>query len=200
MGRNCCITIERQYGSGGREVARILSERLGIPCYGRELLAVTAADNGISIEELKMLDEKRTGSLLHDLVLYAFRFQNYNKMQEPFDINKEVSDTIRRLARKGPCIFIGRCADFALDGECDVLKLFIYASSMEKRKRRICEVDDIAFEKAEEEIQKRDSQRSDYYHYFTGKNWGDMENYDACLNTSVLGYEGCADLIMKMME
>lgn len=127
MGRNCCITIERQYGSGGREVARILSERLGIPCYGRELLAVTAADNGISIEELKKLDEKRTGSLLHDLVLYAFRFQNYNKMQEPFDINKEVSDTIRRLARKGPCIFIGRCADFALDGECDVLKLFIYA-------------------------------------------------------------------------
>ena len=158
MGRNCCITIERQYGSGGREVARILSERLGIPCYGRELLAVTAADNGISIEELKKLDEKRTGSLLHDLVLYAFRFQNYNKMQEPFDINKEVSDTIRRLARKGPCIFIGRCADFALDGECDVLKLFIYASSVEKRKRRICEVDDIAFEKAEEEIQKRDSQ------------------------------------------
>ena len=187
MGRNCCITIERQYGSGGREVARILSERLEIPCYGRELLAVTAADNGISIEELKKLDEKRTGSLLHDLVLYAFRFQNYNKMQEPFDINKEVSDTIRRLARKGPCIFIGRCADFALDGECDVLKLFIYASS-------------IAFEKAEKEIQKRDSQRSDYYHYFTGKNWGDMENYDACLNTSVLGYEGCADLIMKMME
>ena len=59
MGRNCCITIERQYGSGGREVARILSERLGIPCYGRELLAVTAADNGISIEELKKLDEKR---------------------------------------------------------------------------------------------------------------------------------------------
>ena len=174
MGRNCCITIERQYGSGGREVARILSERLGIPCYGRELLAVTAADNGISIEELKKLDEKRTGSLLHDLVLYAFRFQNYNKMQEP--------------------------SDFALDGECDVLKLFIYASSMEKRKRRICEVDDIAFEKAEEELQKRDSQRSDYYHYFTGKNWGDMENYDACLNTSVLGYEGCADLIMKMME
>ena len=57
MGRNCCITIERQYGSGGREVARILSERLGIPCYGRELLAVTAADNGISIEELKKLDE-----------------------------------------------------------------------------------------------------------------------------------------------
>lgn len=101
MGRNCCITIERQYGSGGREVARILSERLGIPCYGRELLAVTAADNGISIEELKKLDEKRTGSLFHDLVLYAFRFQNYNKMQEPFDINKEVSDTIRRLARKG---------------------------------------------------------------------------------------------------
>ena len=124
-------------------MARILSERLGIPCYGRELLAVTAADNGISIEELKKLDEKRTGSLLHDLVLYAFRFQNYNKMQEPFDINKEVSDTIRRLARKGPCIFIGRCADFVLDGECDVLKLFIYASSMEKRKRRICEVDDI---------------------------------------------------------
>ena len=155
MGRNCCITIERQYGSGGREVARILSERLGIPCYGRELLAVTAADNGISIEELKKLDEKRTGSLLHDLVLYAFRFQNYNKMQEPFDINKEVSDTIRRLARKGPCIFIGRCADFALDGECDVLKLFIYASSMEKRKRRICEVDDIAFEKAEEETKVR---------------------------------------------
>ena len=154
-----------------------------------------------SIEELKKLDEKRTGSLLHDLVLYAFRFQNYNKMQEPFDINKEVSDTIRRLARKGPCIFIGRCADFALDGECDVLKLFIYASSMEKRKRRICEVDDIAFEKAEEEIQKKGQPEKRLLSlFYRKKTGGDMENYDACLNTSVLGYEGCGDLIIKMME
>lgn len=200
MSRNCCITIERQYGSGGREVAHILSERLGIPCYGQDILAVTAADNGISIGELEKLDEKRTGSLLHDLVLYAFRFQNYNKMQEPFDIHKEVSETIRKLAGKGPCIFIGRCADYALDGVCDTLKLFIYASSMEKRKRRICEVDQVAFEKAEEALRLRDSQRSDYYHYFTGRNWGDMNNYDACLNTSVWGYEGCADLILNMME
>lgn len=199
MGRDCCITIDRQYGSGGREVARILAERLGIPCYGQELLAITARDNGISLEELQKLDEKRTGSLLHDLVLYAFRFQNYNKMQEPFDINKEVCGTIRKLAKQGPCIFVGRCADFALEGVCDTLDLFIYASSMEERKARVCAADGVAPEKALEVIEKRDSQRSDYYHYFTGRNWSDMNHYDACLNTSAFGYEGCADLIMKML-
>lgn len=200
MGSKCCITIDRAYGSGGREVAHILSERLGMPCYGQELLAVTAADNGISLEELKKLDEKRTGSLLHDLVLYAFRFQNYNKMQEPFDINKEICATIRRLAEKEPCIFIGRCADFALEGVCRTLDLFIYATSMEERKERICRLDGVAPEKAEETIHKRDSQRSDYYHYFTGRNWSDMTHYDACLNTSAFGYEGCAKIIMRMME
>ena len=104
MGRNCCITIERQYGSGGRGGGPY---PVGAP--GDTLLWAGAAgsDGGRQWNQhrgTEKLDEKRTGSLLHDLVLYAFRFQNYNKMQEPFDINKEVSDTIRRLARKGPCI------------------------------------------------------------------------------------------------
>lgn len=200
MGRNCCITIERQYGSGGREVAHILAKRLGMPCYGSEILNITASDNGSSLEELKKLDERRTGSLLHDMVLYAFRFQNYNKMQEPFDINKEVSATIRKLAEKEPCIFIGRCADVALEGVCDTLKLFIYASSMQERKDRICRVDHVDPDKVEEAIHKRDSQRGDYYHYFTGRSWMDMEHYDACLNTSAFGYEGCVDIIRKMVE
>jgi len=194
------ITIDRQYGSGGLEVAKIVAGRLGIPYYGQEIMEQMAKEKGISLSDLEKLDEKRTGSFLHDLSLYVFGFQNYDRMMEPFDVHKEAAAIIRKLAAQGPCVLIGRCADEALRESGQALNLFICASSIEERKRRIHEVDQVSMEEAEEALHKKDRQRAEYYHYFTGRHWGVSDNYDACLNTTTFGYEGCADIILNMME
>lgn len=195
-----CITIDRQYGSGGLEVAEIVAKRLGIPCYGREIMEQMAEEKGISLRDLEKLDEKRTGSFLHDLSLYVFGFQNYDRMMEPFDVRRETDVVIKKLADQGPCVLVGRCADEALRESGAALNLFVCASSLEERKRRIHEVDHVPMEEAEEALNRKDRQRSEYYHYFTGRHWGYPDNYDACLNTTVFGYEGCASIILNMME
>ena len=148
-----------------------------------------------SIEELEKLDEKRTGSLLHDLVLYAFRFQNYNKMQEPslISIRRYLTPSAdwpgRDRASLSEDALISPWTENAMYLNC-----LSILPSVEKRKRHICEVDDIAFEKAEEEIQKRTAREGLIITYFTGK-LGIWKIMMPGLNNSVLGYEGCADLI-----
>lgn len=130
--RRSCITIERQYGSGGREVGRILSHKLGI-LYDGELLLLAAERFGLNPGVLKEKDEKRSGSLLHDIAVFAGSMQDYGRMFEPYQQFEAVSETIRRLAMEGPGIFIGRCADTVLKNVCGSLNIFIYASSMEER-------------------------------------------------------------------
>jgi CMP/dCMP kinase len=135
--RRSCITIERQYGSGGREVGRILSHKLGIPFYDGELLLLAAERFGLNPGVLKEKDEKRSRSLLHDIAVFAGSIQDYRQMFEPYQQFEAVSGTIRRLAMEGPAIFIGRCADTVLKDVCGSLNIFIYASSMEERIQRI---------------------------------------------------------------
>ncbi|MBS6953548.1 MAG: cytidylate kinase-like family protein [Enterocloster asparagiformis] len=196
--RRRCITIDRQYGSGGREVGRILSKKLDIPFYDGELLLLAAERFGLNPGLLKEKDEKRSGSLLHDIAIFANSFQNYEKMFEPYKLFEAVSTTICKLAMEGPAIFMGRCADTVLKDVCGSLNIFIYASSMEERISRIHNTDHIAMKNIEASIRKKDQQRREYYKMFAEKEWGKMENYDICLNTSSFGYEGCADVIAAM--
>lgn len=196
--RRSCITIDRQYGSGGREVGKILSKKLNIPFYDGELLLLAAERFGLNPGLLKDKDEKRSGSLLHDIAVFANSFQNYDKLLEPYKMFEAVSMTICKLAMEGPAIFLGRCADTVLKDVCGSLNIFIYASSMEERISRIHNTDHIAMKNIEVYIKKKDQQRRDYYKMFAEKEWGKMENYDICLNTSSFGYEGCADVIAEM--
>lgn len=198
--RRSCITIGRQYGSGGREVGRILSKKLNIPFYDGELLLMAAERFGLNPGTLKERDERRTGSLLHDIAIFANSMQNYGQMFEPYQMFEAVSTTITRLAMEGPAIFIGRCADSVLRDVCGSLNIFIYASSMEERKNRIHQTDQIPLKNIEAYIRKKDQQRKEYYKMFAEKDWGNMENYDICLNTTSFGYEGCADVIAAMAE
>lgn len=200
--RKSCITIDRQYGSGGREVGRILSQKLGIPFYDGELLLLAAERFGLNPGTLKEKDETRSGSLLHDIAMFAGSLQDSGQMMEPFRMFEAVSETIRRLAMEGPSIFIGRCADTVLEEVCGTLDVFIYASSMEDRTNRIIERGEIPVpvKNLEPYIKKKDQQRREYYKMFAEKEWGKMENYDICLNTSTLGYEGCADFIAAMAD
>lgn len=197
---NLVITIERQYGSGGREIGKMLAKRLGIPYYGREILLLTAKGKGMDVNQLESMDERRTGSVLHDLVNFIGGFQNYNRMMEPFDIFNAESETIKKLASDGPCVFFGRCANFVVKDMCRQVRVFIYSTSREERVRRIHEIDHVPMDKADEMLETRDRQRREYYKYFTKEEWGEKENYDVCLNSGTMGYEACADALEQIYK
>ena len=109
-------------------------------------------------------------------------------------------ETVKRLAQEGPCIFVGRCADQILKDDNQLLRVYIYASDMEDRIKRIKKNKHISQREALDRIAYKDRQRRDYYNFYTGHEWGKMENYDICLNTSVLSEEECVELLMKLAE
>ena len=181
------ITISRQYGSGGRYIAALLSEKMGVPCYDSKFLPKEAERHGISQEIINEFKGKTS-------LLYKKRLTIPEKM---FHAQKE---TVKRLAQEGPCIFVGRCADQILKDDNQLLRVYIYASDMEDRIKRIKKNKHISQEEALDRIAYKDRQRRDYYNFYTGHEWGKMENYDICLNTSVLSEEECVELLMKLAE
>ena len=194
MAKKILINIGRQFGAGGKGVALILGERLGIPVYDNELLQKAAEESGFSPAFFRKSDERRRlwrfGSLfgLNRASAYApsgidgtelFRYQ---------------SEAIRDLAQQGDAIFLGRASDYVLrDMEC--LDVFICAP-LEDRVARVRERTGMSVEEAEKYILRKEKNRENYYNFFTLGNWGVASNYDLCLDSSRLGLEGCADLII----
>lgn len=195
--KKTCIVINRQYASGGREVAKILSAKLNIPYYDGKLVQLAAEHYGLSHGVLQDYDEKKMGSLLYSI---AVSTGNSSQQTLPYALFQAQSETIRRLADEGPCILIGRCADYVLRGQVDFLNVFIYATSMEKRIRHAMKVDGITEKEAPSYIARREKQRRDHYNFHTDKQWGKMSEYDMCLDTSVLGFDGCANAILAVLE
>lgn len=196
--RKKSIAIERQYGSGGRIVGRLVAEQLGIPCYDRELLTAAAKRYKLNPDVLRDNDERKT-SLLYNMSLMGTELQDYGKFMQPYAIFQAECDTVRRLAEEGQAVFIGRCADHALR-EMDALKVFIYASDIRDRIARAGKADGVEPRGADIYIRRRDAQRRAYYHSMTKRDWGRMENYDMCLNTTALGYDGCAQAILSQLS
>lgn len=192
------IVINRQYASGGRVVAQLLSERLNIPFYDSKLVQLAAQEYGLSQGVLQDYDEKKIGSLLYSIAMVAGN--NPTEHSLPYTIFRAQSETIRRLAGEGPCIIVGRCADYVLRGHCDFLSVFIYATSMEKRIQHAKTVDVFDEKDALSYIARREKERRDHYNFHTDKQWGRMSDYDMCLDSSVLGFEGCAKAILSVLE
>ena len=200
------IVIDREYGSGGREVARILSERLGMEFYDGNLLVLAGREYGIDLGTLQTYDEKGVGSLLHDLSLvrtsaYGGTVYSSAVNEAPFQVYSAQSRLVQQLVAKGPAIFLGRCTGQILKTEAHVpfIHAFVYASNMQDRIERARKVDGIENSRIEAYIKRRDNQRKNYNKFFTDKTWGDRENYDLMLNTSTLGYEGAANAIIAVM-
>ena len=200
------IVIDREYGSGGREVARILSEKLGMEFYDGNLLVLAGKEYGIDLGTLQTYDEKGVGSLLHDLSLvrtsaYGSTVYGSAVNEAPFQVYSAQSRLVQQLVAKGPAIFLGRCAGQILKTEARVpfVHAFIYASNMQDRIERARKVDGVEASRIEAYIKRRDNQRKNYNKFFTDKTWGDRENYDLMLNTSTLGYEGAANAIIAAM-
>lgn len=188
------INVGRQFGSGGRLVALALGRKLGIPVYDQELIAKAAEQSGFSKELFANSDEKRNLLALSSFIVDVGRFgsaDNYMSDNQLFVIQ---SNVIRLLADKGPAIFIGRCSDYILrDRKC--LDVFVTATD-EVRIKRIAERMNITPEHADSLMRKKDRTRETYYNYYTFGNWGVASNYDLCVDSSVLGIEGTADMII----
>ena len=195
---NTIITIGRQFGSGGKEIAEKLGESLQIPVYDKEMLAVAAKDSGICQELFESHDEKPTNSFLYSLVMdtYSMGYSPNAYMDMP--INHKVFlaqfDAIKKLANEGPCILVGRCADYALDSYDNCLSVFIHAN-LDARIRRIARMYDLTDAKAKDMIVKTDKKRATYYNYYTNKKWSDSGSYELCLSSSELGIDGTAKAI-----
>lgn len=187
------ITISRTYGSGGREVGLKLAGRLGIPFYDKELIALTAKEGNIERSILENHDEEAPG-----FNSYSFRSTPpYYQVAMTEKIYKAQAAVIRELARKGPCVIVGRCANYILDNSID---LFIFAN-MEERIRRILQKGTAFPEDGiREQINNIDKKRSEYHRYYSREKWGIMEDYDMCLNTGLTGTEGCVEAALTYIS
>ena len=186
---NTIITIGRQYGSGGKEIGKKLAEYYNIPFYDKELLKVAAKESGICEEMFENFDEKPTTSFLYSLVMDPYAL-GYNAASFDMPLNQKVFlasfDAIKKVADEGPCIIVGRCADYALKDYDNKLNVFIHAP-MTFKKSRIQKQYEVPEAKVKDVAIKTDKQRASYYNYYTSKKWGDLKSYDLCIDSSILG-------------
>lgn len=200
MKQNIIYTIGRQFGSGGKEIGIKLAEKLGIKCYDRELLELAAKDSGLCQELFENHDEKPTNSFLYSLVMdtYSLGYSSSSYMDIP--INHKVFlaqfDSIKKLAEQGPCVIVGRCADYALEDLKNCVSIFVHGD-IKVRAERISKLNNLSMAKATDLVLKTDKRRSSYYNYYPNKKWGDAKSYQFCIDSSVIGIDNAVDLIIE---
>lgn len=200
---NTIITIGREFGSGGRDIGGRLAEELGVKIYDKEMLDRAAKDSGICQELFESHDERPTNSFLYSLVMdtYSLGYSSgsYNDMPLNHKVFLAQFDAIKKIATEGPCILVGRCADYALETFPNVLNVFIHAD-LDARIKRISRINDVPVGKAKEIILKTDKKRASYYNYYTNKKWGDVSSYDVSLCSSKLGIDGTVAAIKSLVQ
>lgn len=194
MERKFVITIGRQLGAGGRALAEELGRRLGVPVYNRELISEAARQSGLKSELFEKADEDE-----NHLKPLGTGIWSFGSMINSGYINNDTlfaiqSETIERLAEEGSCIIVGRCADYVLRNHEGVLSVFVTAP-LEDRVERLCASCDKCEKECRQMVERTEHRRASYYNYYTFKTWGAAESYDLCLNSSLLGIEGCADVV-----
>ncbi len=189
--KNRIITISREFGSGGRTIGKMVSQKLGIACYDSELIQKTAAGSGFDENYIKNADERSSGNFLSLLASRAFGPTNEDYLW------KVQCGIILELAEKGPCVIVGRCADYILRDKADCLKVFIHAD-MSFRAERIVRVYGESDASPEQRIKDKDKRRAAYHRFYTNMKWGHAQNYDITLNSGTLGLEKCADIIVSL--
>lgn len=204
MSKKFIVTVCRQFGSGGSEIGYRLANELGIKYYDKDIVVHAAKESGMCEHVFAQEDEKPTGSFLYSMVLAphaaASHFLNWSEDSLNDKIYKAQATFIRKAASEESCVFIGRCADYLLWDEPNVLRIFISAD-LEDRKARIAKEADISLDKAENLIKKKDKTRANYYNFHTNNRWTDLNNYDLCINVSKLGgIENAVRLIKETID
>lgn len=203
MKKNAIITIGRQFGSGGHEIGNRLAERLDIPLYDRNLLQMAAKELGISHETAESVDETILGKFLSAYVVNMGEYTTFmnGEVTEPLSdqVFNTQSDIIKRLAERGPCIMVGRCADHLLEYDYNCINAFIYAEK-EDRIRRIMRIYNLNEKQALDKIKKTDKDRKLYYEAHTGRPWGSIESHQMLFNVSRIGIEDVVDVLAAMFR
>lgn len=188
------ITISREFGSGGRTIGKAVAQKLGIPCYDAELITEMAKQSGFAEDYVREAGEYAPGGLLNSM----FTSRAGGPTNE--DILWQIQcNMVAQLAKKGPCVIVGRCGDYILRDRPDVLKVFVHAD-MAFRAKRIVEVYGQREESPEQRLKEKDKRRSTYYRFYTGRKWGQLDTYDLMLNSGVLGIEKCTELICTIFD
>ena len=200
---NCIVTIARQYGSGGREVGRLLAERTGWKFYDKDLITLAAQKSGLSSEALQNVDEKAANSLLYTLALGSSIY-NHGLERVNLPINDRLfvvqSEIIKDLAASGEgAIIVGRCADYVLAGRDNLVRVYITAD-FDARVKTVMERHDLTEPAAKDLIVKTDKRRANYYSYYTGEKWGRADKYDLVISTDRIGIDGAASLIADYID
>lgn len=183
-GKHIVITISREYGSGGRFVGRLVAEKLGLPFYDKELISLSAKESGLSEEYVKMADEKKKSA--------SYSNNNDDRL---FIAEQKV---IEKLA-KSSCVIVGRCADYILKNNKDVIKIFLYSDSKSKEKRAI-KYYGLNSKTALRKIDKINKERAKHYKFYTNREWKDFSNYDLSFNVDKYGVEKTAENIINIIE
>lgn len=189
------ITIGRQHGSSGREIARLLAEKLNYKCYDKEIVDEAANHSDFSRDLIDAFDEKRMSAF----ILHAGGYG----LNENFRLNMQVVsaqfDAMRNIAEKGNCIFVGRCADYILRDHDDLVSVFILGD-MDERLKCLERRQGLDETEARKKIKEVDKDRSSFYRYYSDQTWGDAQNYDICINSSKLGVEGTVQVILDYIK
>ena len=196
------ITIGREFGSGGHEIGQKLADRLGIPLYDNRLVSMAAEELGVKTEDAERVDESSLNTFVTGYTvtpgMYT-EFINAASYIPSFDteVYRKQAEIIKSLAEKGPCVIVGRCADYVLKDRDDCINVFICADKKE-RIARIAERYGLSERKAAEKVKKTDRERRYYYEIHTGLEWGSIESHQALLNVSLLGRERTVRLLEMM--
>ena len=187
LDKNIVITISREYGSGGRYIAKLVAEKLKIKLYDKDFIKELTNETGLDSSYIENIEQKRT-------LLDNFNSGYYQSLSNADELFLEEANLIKKLASKNSCVIVGRCADFILKDNKNLIKIFIYSDMKSKIKRAI-KYYNIPKKDAKKEIEKINKLRKNHYKYYTNREWNNPENYDLCLNSDSLGVEKCAEVI-----
>lgn len=200
MNKKIVITLERQFGSGGLEIGKKVADKLGIPCYNKEILQQAAEKCNVPEEYLESMQEEVSQSFLYKLSLASKSGKKIDNIISKSNIlYNEIIKIINKMASSGSCVIIGRCADFILRDLDSCFHTFIYAD-MESRIKRVIEEYGVSPGSAEYIIKKNDKRRESFYSGNTGHTWGLKEHYNICLNSGKFGVEKCSDIIIDTLK
>ena len=191
--KNRVITISRQFGSGGRTIGKEVAAKLGIPCYDQELIEMFARESGYSEEYVTQIEEEST----HRNIFSKLSDRAWQSSYMQVGLWRSQQKVILELAEKGPCVIVGRCADYILKDSANCLRVFIHAD-IEKRAERIVRVYGETEETPMKRITDKDKRRKAYYQLYTDGKWGEAENYHICLDSGELGFEACVKILTEL--
>ena len=193
MKKNRIVTISREFGSGGRTIGRKLAEELGVPCYDSELIGEIARESGFAEAYVRRAEESSpsgwAGALLSTNRAFGPTNEDYL-----WEVQRRV---ILELAEKGPCVIVGRCADYILRDRADCLTAFIHAD-LKFRADRIVRVYGEREVSPEERVRDKDRRRAAYHRFYTDMKWGYAKNYQISLDSGALGLDACVAILKRL--